>query len=41
QPNVDSAMLSRVIGDNLSEIYGTLNSNGQLYLINPNGILLG
>ena len=41
QPNVDSAMLSRVIGNNLSEIYGTLNSNGQLYLINPNGILFG
>ncbi|MAE53618.1 MAG: hypothetical protein CMI20_05860, partial [Opitutae bacterium] len=41
QPNVDSAMLSRVIGDNLSEIYGTINSNGQLYLINPNGILFG
>ena len=29
QPNVDSAMLSRVIGNNLSEIHGSLNSNGQ------------
>ena len=35
QPNVDSAMLSRVIGNNLSEIHGSLNSNGNLYLINP------
>ena len=41
QPNVDSAMLSRVVGNNLSEIYGTLNANGHLYLINPNGILFG
>ena len=41
QPNVDSAMLSRVIGNNLSEIHGSLNSNGNLYLINPNGILFG
>ena len=41
QPNVDSAMLSRVLGNKLSEIYGTLNANGHLYLINPNGILMG
>ena len=41
QPNIDAAMLSRVVGNNLSEIYGTLNANGHLYLINPNGILFG
>ena len=41
QPNVDAAMLSRVVGNNLSEIHGTLNANGHLYLINPNGILFG
>ena len=34
QPNVDSAMLSRVIGNNLSEILRDFNTNGQLYLIN-------
>ena len=34
-------MLSRVVGNNLSEIHGTLNANGHLYLINPNGILFG
>ena len=41
QPNVDAAMLSRVVGNNLSEIHGSLNANGHLYLINPNGILFG
>ncbi|MDB3958333.1 filamentous hemagglutinin N-terminal domain-containing protein, partial [Opitutales bacterium] len=41
QPNVDAAMLSRVIGNNLSEIHGSLNANGQIFLINPNGILFG
>ena len=39
QPNIDAAMLSRVIGNNLSEIHGSLNANGHLYLINPNGII--
>ena len=36
-----SATLNRVTGGNLSEILGTLQSNGQVYLINPNGILIG
>jgi len=40
-PNANSAILNRVIGGNPSEIYGTLSSNGQVYLINPNGILVG
>ena len=29
------------MGNNLSEIHGSLNANGHLYLINPNGILFG
>lgn len=33
--------LYRVIGDSRSEIMGTLNSNGSLFLINQNGILFG
>ncbi|MDG1138156.1 MAG: filamentous hemagglutinin N-terminal domain-containing protein [Opitutales bacterium] len=41
QPNIDAAMLSRVVGSNLSEIHGSLNANGHLYLINPNGIIFG
>lgn len=41
QPSADSMVLNRVIGDNLSEIFGRLESNGELLLINPNGILFG
>ena len=37
----DAAILNRVTGGNVSEIYGTLESNGQVYLINESGILVG
>ena len=40
-PSSTSATLNRVTGGNISAIYGTLQSNGQLYLINPNGIVVG
>ena len=40
-PNSVSATLNRVLGGNPSAIYGTLQSNGIVYLINPNGILVG
>jgi len=33
--------LYRVIGQDASRIYGQLNATGQLYLINPNGIVFG
>ena len=41
QPGVDAVALNRVVGDNLSEIYGQINANGQVFLINPNGVLFG
>ena len=41
QPNSSSTTLNRVIGGNVSAIYGTLNSNGSVILINPNGVLIG
>lgn len=41
QPSSTSAMLNRVTGGNPSQIYGNLNANGQVYLINPNGVLVG
>jgi filamentous hemagglutinin family protein len=41
QPSSSSAILNRVIGNDMSQIYGTLQSNGQVYLINPNGWVIG
>ncbi len=41
QPSATSAALNRVLGGNPSAIHGTLQSNGQIYLINPNGVLVG
>jgi len=41
QPSSSSAILNRVTGGSLSEIYGTINANGHVYLINPNGIVIG
>ncbi len=41
-PGSGSSSLHRVIGSTkLSEIYGTLKSNGSVYLINPNGVMFG
>ncbi len=36
-----SAVLNRVVGSNPSEILGRLQSNGRVFLVNPNGILFG
>jgi len=40
-PNSASATLNRVTGGNPSAIYGTLSSNGKVFLINPSGIIVG
>ncbi len=37
----EAAILNRVTGSNMSEIYGSLTSNGEVYLINQNGIVIG
>lgn len=41
QPGADAVALNRVLGNNRSEIYGSLTANGQVFLTNPNGILFG
>ncbi len=40
-PSSSSAVLNRVTGGNPSELLGSLSSNGKVFLINPNGILVG
>ncbi len=40
QPSSDSATLNRVTGDLTSQIAGQINSNGSVFLVNPNGILI-
>jgi len=41
QQNSRSAVLNRVISGNASTILGKLQSNGQVFLINPNGLVIG
>ena len=41
QPSAQSATLNRVTGDQVSTILGRLDANGQVLLINPNGIVFG
>ncbi len=41
QPNVNSIALNRVVGNEKSIINGALNANGQVWLLNSNGILFG
>ena len=41
QQGPSSAVLNRVTGNTPSQIHGALQSNGRVFLLNPNGILFG
>jgi filamentous hemagglutinin family protein len=41
QPSATSTSINRVTGGNVSQIFGTLSSNGKLVLVNPAGIAIG
>ncbi|MFT4178662.1 MAG: YDG domain-containing protein [Thermomonas sp.] len=41
QPSRMAVALNRVLGNDPSRIFGTLKSNGQVFLINPHGVLFG
>lgn len=41
QPSASSAVLNQVVTNNPSALYGTLSSNGVVWLVNQSGILVG
>ncbi|MGV6958054.1 two-partner secretion domain-containing protein [Pseudomonas chlororaphis] len=41
QPGSQSVALNRVVGTNGSDIQGRIDANGQVFLINPNGVVFG
>ena len=41
QPSASSVILNRVLGSDPSAIFGRLNANGTVTLVNPNGIVFG
>ncbi|MBR7633704.1 YDG domain-containing protein [Janthinobacterium lividum] len=41
QPSAGALAVNRIFDSNGTQILGRLNANGQVYLINPNGVLFG
>ncbi|MDI9335287.1 MAG: autotransporter-associated beta strand repeat-containing protein, partial [Cytophagales bacterium] len=41
QPSSTAIAVNRVVGNSQSQIFGNLQANGQVFLINPNGVMFG
>ena len=41
QPNANAVTLNRVVTTTASNVQGALNANGQVFIVNPNGITFG
>ncbi len=41
QPGSSACVLNKATGPNLSALLGTLESNGQVYIVNPRGVIIG
>ncbi|HUI18703.1 MAG TPA: filamentous hemagglutinin N-terminal domain-containing protein, partial [Alphaproteobacteria bacterium] len=41
QPSSSAIALNRVLGGSIAQIYGTLHANGQVYLLDPAGVIFG
>ncbi len=41
QPSAGAVALNRVVAGDASQIHGQLTANGQIWLINPNGVIFG
>ena len=41
QPGTSSVALNRVVAGDASQIHGQLSANGQLWVLNPNGVVFG
>ena len=41
QPSSSAQVLNRIFDQNASQIFGRINANGHVYLMNPNGVIFG
>jgi len=41
QPGADAVALNRVVGGDASQLLGSLQANGRVFLVNPNGVYFG